>query len=134
MARALRIDKQLVLGIPLESAWTAISTAEGLAAWFADGVSADVHEGDFIDFSWGTGATAHRARAAVLRVHDRKTVMLRWEDTSSHSRDDYFSISIKETRKKTQFTVVDFATKDTQDEVDEVWDECLAKLSEALGK
>ncbi len=132
MARALRIDKKILVPAPLDRVWESISTAKGLAAWFADRVSADVVEGDFVDFGWGTGPAAHRSRAVVLRVHDKKTVMLRWEDTSSHSRDDYFSLSVKSTRKGTEVTVVDFATKDTRDEVDEVWDECVAKLTEAL--
>lgn len=132
MARALRIDKQIVVPKPLAEAWKAISTAEGLSRWYADRVAGEVREGETVEFTWGHGATAHRSRAAVLRVHEQKAVMLRWEDTSSHSRDDYFAVSVKKVKKGTEITVVDFATKDTREEVDEVWDECLAKLQEAL--
>ena len=136
MARALRIDKQLSVKASLDDVWTKVSTAAGLSTWFADKASADAREGGSIEFTWGSGGTAHRSRAVVLRVHDHaaeKTVMMRWEDTSAHSRDDYFSIQAKKGRGKTDVTIIDFATKDTRDEVDEVWEDCLAKLTDTLG-
>ena len=136
MARALRIDKSLTVKAAIDAAWTTISTAAGLATWFADKASADAREGGSIDFTWGTGGTAHKARAVVLRIHDHpgeKTLMMRWEDTHAHSRDDYFSVAVKKGRRGSEITIIDFATKDTREEVDEVWEECLAKLTNVLG-
>lgn len=132
MARALRVDKTLSIRSTAERVYQAISTKAGLASWFADAVSSDVHEGDLVEFTWGRGRMARRSRARVLRVNKGKSVMLRWEDSLSHSRDDYFSVTVKKEKKGVTVTVVDFATKDSRDELDEIWDECLAKLKESL--
>ncbi len=132
MARALRVDKSLVIRSTADRVYEAISTRDGLARWFADGVSSDVHEGDLIEFTWGRGRTARKSRARALRVSKGKSVMLRWEDSLAHSRDDYFSVTVKKEKKGVTVTVVDFATKDSRDELDEIWDECLAKLKETV--
>lgn len=132
MARALRVDKSLALKTSAGRLFEAISTAEGLARWFADDVSDDVQEGSLVEFTWGKGRTARKSRARVLRVHAGKSVMMRWEDSLSHSRDDYFSLTVERAKRGVTLAVVDFATKDSQEELEEIWDECLARLKEAL--
>ncbi|MBI4881667.1 MAG: SRPBCC domain-containing protein [Planctomycetes bacterium] len=130
MARALRVDKSIVIRCPRERLFAAISRAAELSRWFADRVSADMQAGSAVEFTWGAGRTAHRLRAQVLRVSGGRSVMLRWEDSRAHSRDDYFSISLEERRSGVAVVVVDFATKDTRAELEEIWDGCLAKLKE----
>lgn len=132
MARALRVDKKILIRTPMDRAYEAIATAKGLKGWYADDVSSDPVEGELLDFTWGKGAASHKSKARVLRVYPGKGVMLRWEDIRAHSRDDYFSISLKKAGKSVGVEIVDFATKDTRDEVDEIWDECLDKLKQRL--
>lgn len=132
MARALRVDRSVQVMCKPERLFKAVSETQELARWFADRVTGDIEEGGLVEFTWGQGGMAHSAKARVLRLQPGKSVMLRWEDARSHSRDDYMSLTVKEGRSGSTITVIDFATKDTQDELEEIWDQCLARLKEAL--
>ncbi len=128
MARALRVDKSVVVSNTLETMYKALTDRRELARWFADGASDDVREGALIEFVWGSGPTARRSRARVLRLEPSRTVMLRWENGSAQSRDDYFAMTLETQKAGVLVSAVDFAARDTQAELEEVWEECLAKL------
>ncbi len=128
MARALRVDKSVLVRNTPETLFKALTDRRELARWFADGASGDVREGAMIEFTWGAGPTARRSRARVLRLEPGKTVMMRWENGSAQSRDDYFAMSIEVQKGGVLVAAVDFAARDTQAELEEVWEECLAKL------
>ena len=129
MARALRVEKTVSIKSDPDRVYSALTEKAQLRRWFADKVSADVRQGSMVEFTWGTGSSARRSRARVLRVDPGKSVMFRWEDGFSHSQDDYFSLTIKKKPKGgLDVTVVDFASKDALDELEEIWDDCLDKL------
>lgn len=132
MARALRVDKEVAIAADAARVFSALVKGSELEKWFADRVSGDAREGELIEFAWGSGPTVRRSRARVLRIEPGAGVMMRWEDAAVHSRDDYFSLRVEEGKGTTTVRVVDFATRDTAGELDEIWDQCLAKLKAAL--
>jgi len=64
MARALRVDKSVLVRNTPETLFKALTDRRELARWFADGASGDVREGAMIEFTWGAGPTARRSRAS----------------------------------------------------------------------
>ena len=60
-----RIERTLDLAHPPHTVWAALTTAEGLAAWFGQEVTIDLHAGGSLDMSWTDGPSA---RMRVERV------------------------------------------------------------------
>lgn len=132
MARALRVEKSVQVRSSPARMFQAITRRQDLALWFADRVSQDLAAGQLVEFGWGRGAAEHRQQARVLKIDPAHSVMLRWEDARAHSRDDYLSLTVEECAGGSLVTVLDFATKDTRDELEQIWDDCLAKLKKAF--
>lgn len=133
MARALRVEKTVEIKSDKASVFEALTCRAGLARWFADGASDDLSEGTTIEFQWGAGREVRRSRARVLRVQQGESVMMRWEDGFAHARDDYFSLTLKKKpRGSVEVTVIDFATKDALEDLEDIWDQCLGRLKGAL--
>ena len=131
MARALRVEKTIRIKSEPDRVYSALTERSQLGRWFADKASADATPGSMVEFTWGRGSHARRSRARVLRVDPGRSVMFRWEDGYSHSQDDYFSLTIKKRPKGgLDVTVIDFATKDALEELEEIWDDCLDKLKD----
>lgn len=133
MARALRVEKTIEVRCGKDAAFDALIRREELSRWFADGASDDVREGSTVEFQWGAGREARRSLARVLRVEPGRRVMMRWENGFAHAKDDYFSLSVKKkARGGVEITVVDFATKDALEDLEDIWDDCLDRLKGAL--
>lgn len=131
MARALRVEKTILIRSDAATVFSNLTEAGKLSTWFADRVSEDIQNGSLVEFAWGKGREARKGRARVLRVDPGRSIMLRWENGFSHSPDDYFSLTIhKRPKGHLEVTVVDFATKDAQEELEEIWDDCLDRLKE----
>lgn len=133
MARALRVEKSVQIKSDSDAVFEAMTCRDGLSQWFADGASNDLQEGSTIEFQWGSGRDARKSRARVLRVQAGKCVMMRWEDGFAHAKDDYFSLTLKKKpRGSVEVTVIDFATKDALEDLQDIWDECLERLKGVL--
>lgn len=133
MARALRVEKTIQVKSDPKTVFEALTRREALSRWFADDASGDVREGSTIEFCWGRGREARRSRARVLRVDPGRMVMMRWEDGFAHAQDDYFSLTLKKKQRgAVEVTAIDFASKDALEDLEEIWDDCLERLKDAL--
>jgi len=104
-----------------------LSTAEGLAEWFADDVHIDGN--DFI-FIWDN--TEHRARLVQLR--ENKHVRFKWAETDENE-DRYFEfkLDIDELTGDVALLITDFAEESEREDAIYLWDTQITELKRALG-
>lgn len=50
-----RIERTVRISRPIESVWTALTTAEGLARWFGEEAAVDLQPGGTMSLRWSTG-------------------------------------------------------------------------------
>ncbi len=71
-----RIERTVELAAPPEKVWTALTTAEGLSAWFGDEATIDLRPGGAARMTWaGEGYTA---RMRVERVEEPRVFGYTW--------------------------------------------------------
>ena len=71
-----RIERTVQLAHPPERVWAALTTAEGLAAWFGDEAAIDLHPGGTAWMRWANeGFTAHMR---VERVEEPRVFGFTW--------------------------------------------------------
>jgi uncharacterized protein YndB with AHSA1/START domain len=76
MAFPDRIERTVELAHPPERVWAALTTAEGLAAWFGDEAAIDLRPGGAARMRWsGEGYTAHMQ---VERVEEPAVFGFTW--------------------------------------------------------
>jgi uncharacterized protein YndB with AHSA1/START domain len=75
MAFPDRIERTVQLAHPPEKVWAALTTAEGLAAWFGDQAAIDLRPGGAARMSWDGG---HRAEMRVERVEEPAVFGFTW--------------------------------------------------------
>lgn len=104
-----------------------LSTAEGLAEWFADDVQVD---GDDYVFIWDN--TEHRAKLVHLR--ENKHVRFKWAETGE-DEDRYFEfkLDIDELTGDVALFITDFAEEDEKEDAIYLWDTQITELKRALG-
>jgi uncharacterized protein YndB with AHSA1/START domain len=70
-----RIERTLALAHPPEKVWAALTTAEGLAAWFGNEAAIDLHPGGAAWMKWNEG---HTAQMRVERVEEPRVFGFTW--------------------------------------------------------
>jgi uncharacterized protein YndB with AHSA1/START domain len=70
-----RIERTIELAHPPEKVWAALTTAEGLAAWFGNEAAIDLHPGGAAQMSWTGGPTA---QMRVERVEEPAVFAFTW--------------------------------------------------------
>lgn len=73
----MEIEREIVLPVPREEAWDALTESERLEEWFANDVELDVTPGGRAVFEWDDGETRH---AIVESVEELERLVLRWDD------------------------------------------------------
>lgn len=73
----MRIEREIVLPVPREEAWEAVTEPERLEEWFANDVELDVTPGGRGVFEWENGEVRH---AVVEAVDELERLVLRWDD------------------------------------------------------
>ena len=73
----MEIEREIVLPVPREEAWEALTESERLEEWFANDVELDATPGGTGVFEWENGEVRH-AVVEVVEVEER--LVLRWED------------------------------------------------------
>ena len=56
-----RIERTVEIAHPPDQVWAALTTAEGLSAWFGDEAAIDLRPGGSAWMKWGSGHTADAA-------------------------------------------------------------------------
>ena len=73
----MQIEREIVLPIPREEAWEALTEPERLEEWFANDVELDAVPGGEGVFEWDNGEIRH---AVVESVEVLERLVLRWDD------------------------------------------------------
>jgi uncharacterized protein YndB with AHSA1/START domain len=71
-----RIERTIELGHAPKRVWTALTTAEGLAAWFGDRAEIDLRPGGVGTLVWTT--EGHRQDLRVERVEEPRVFAFTW--------------------------------------------------------
>ena len=76
MAFPDRIERTVEVAHPPEKVWAALTTAEGLSAWFGDEATIDLRPGGAARMSWASG---HTADMRVERVEEPRVFGFTWQ-------------------------------------------------------
>jgi uncharacterized protein YndB with AHSA1/START domain len=71
------IEREIVLPVPREEAWEALTAPERLEEWFANDVELEAVPGGDAVFEWENGEVRH---AVVETLEEHERIVLRWED------------------------------------------------------
>jgi uncharacterized protein YndB with AHSA1/START domain len=76
MAFPDRIERTVEVSQPPEKVWAALTTAEGLAAWFGNEATIDLRPGGSASMKWDSG---HTANMRVERVEEPSAFGFTWQ-------------------------------------------------------
>ena len=124
MTNKVKIQMEYIVNCSPKVLYNRLSTASGLAEWFADDVRV---QGKNFTFSW---EGAQQAAEMTLR-RENKIVRFDWID----EEDSYFEFRITqdELTGDVSLIVIDFADEDEQEETRDLWDTQVADLKHILG-
>src|SRR5690242_4712716 len=71
------IVKEIVLPVPREEVWEALTEPERLERWFANDVDLDLRPGGGADFRWSNGESRH---ATVREVEPGERLRFEWDE------------------------------------------------------
>ncbi|MCR5567794.1 MAG: hypothetical protein K6G31_00800 [Paludibacteraceae bacterium] len=112
--------------VPTNLLWNSISTADGLAEWFADDV--DV-EGDNFTFSW----EAEKQTALLKQSRVGVYVRFHWIDDDDSKTFFEMRISVDELTRDVILTITDIVDSDDFDDTLELWNLQVDSLKEKYG-
>ena len=102
-----RIERTLELAHPQATVWAALTTAEGLAAWFGNEATIDLRPGGSARMSWTTGDTAEMR---VERVEEPAVFGFTWHVyglPEDDPRRTYVEFTLEPDGAGTRLTVVE---------------------------
>jgi uncharacterized protein YndB with AHSA1/START domain len=102
-----RIERTVELAHPPAAVWAALTTAEGLGAWFGDEAAIDLHPGGAAQMSWTGGFTVDMR---VERVEEPTVFGFTWqlhELPEDDPRRTYVEFTLEPAGAGTRLTVVE---------------------------
>ena len=102
-----RIERTVELAAPPERVWAALTTAEGLAAWFGDEAAIDPRPGGSAWMKWNEG---HTAQMRVERVEEPRVFGFTWHIfglPDDDPRRTYVEFTLEPADGGTRLTVVE---------------------------
>lgn len=107
-----RIERTVEIARPPADVWAAITTADGLAAWFGETATIDLRPGGAAEMSWSSGDVA---RMRVERVEEPSVFAFTWhinglpEDDPRRTYVEFTleELTLEETGPGTRLTVVE---------------------------
>ncbi len=103
-----------------------LSTASGLAEWFADNVKQD---GDVFTFVW----EGSEQKAKQIEKEKYEKVTFQWVEEQKEDTYFAFSLDTDEITNSLALVITDFAEEDEVDEEIELWDKQISVLKRKLG-
>jgi uncharacterized protein YndB with AHSA1/START domain len=107
MAFPDRIERTVELPHPPGKVWSALTTAEGLGAWFGDQVAIDLRPGGSAQMKWASG---HTADLRVERVEEPAVFGFTWHIyglPEDDPRRTYVEFTLEPAGAGTRLTVVE---------------------------
>ncbi len=105
--------------------WNNISTASGLADWFADKVQV---EGRLYNFTWGD----HSQQAEMIQLHNGSFIRFRWLDDTEHTYFE-FKLIVDDLVPGIALIITDFSTPEEKMDVALLWNKQVSYLKERSG-
>ncbi len=102
-----RIERTVEIAHPPDQVWAALTTAEGLAAWFGDEAAIDLRPGGSAWMKWGSGYTADMR---VERVEEPTVFGFTWHIfglPEDDPRRTYVEFTLEPVGAGTRLTVVE---------------------------
>ena len=103
-----------------------ISTASGLAEWFADNVNS---RGDVFVFIWDEV----EERAKLLSKKNEERVKFQWLEDEGDGSFFEMRLQVDEITKDVSLIVTDFAESDELEEAKMIWENQISALKQILG-
>jgi uncharacterized protein YndB with AHSA1/START domain len=107
MAFPDRIERTVQIGRPPDQVWAALTTAEGLAAWFGNEATIDLRPGGSARMRWASGETAEMR---VERVEEPRVFGFTWHIfglPEDDPRRTYVEFTLEPSGSGTRLTVVE---------------------------
>jgi uncharacterized protein YndB with AHSA1/START domain len=102
-----RIERTVEIARPPAAVWAALTTAEGLGAWFGDQATIDLRAGGVARLEWKEG---HAADLRVERVEEPRIFGFTWHIyglPDDDPRRTYVEFTLESTDRGTRLTVVE---------------------------
>jgi uncharacterized protein YndB with AHSA1/START domain len=112
-----RIARTVEIAAPPARVWAALTTAEGLAAWFGDTAEIDLVPGGAAAMTWEGG---HSARMRVERVEEPVAFGFTWSAFGTGEEDPrrtYVEFTLEPVAGGTRLTVVETGFAQLPDEI-----------------
>ena len=106
---AARVCREVVLPVPPDELWPALTEADQLARWFAPGVSIDARPGGAAVFRWADGAR----RAVIEEVEAPRRLAFRWAENGDGVEQSRVELTLDEVAEGTRLRVVETSTSET---------------------
>lgn len=128
MSGKRKLELEYVLNCSPKVLFNRLSTASGLAEWFADDVKV---KGKIFTFIWGDSE-----EVAEKKIHrENRLVRFDWVDSDGDDDESYFEflISQDDLTNDVSLTITDFAEEDEVEENTELWNSQISNLKHLLG-
>ena len=102
-----RIERTVQIGRPPDQVWAALTTAEGLAAWFGNEATIDLRPGGSARMRWAGGETAEMR---VERIEEPRVFGFTWHIfglPEDDPRRTYVEFTLEPSGSGTRLTVVE---------------------------
>ena len=112
-----RIERTLELAHPPATVWTALTTAEGLGAWFGNAATIDLRPGGAAEMTWDAG---HRADMRVERVEEPAVFGFTWHVyglPDDDPRRTYVEFTLEPVEAGTRLTVTESGFSQLPDDI-----------------
>ncbi|MCH7657772.1 MAG: SRPBCC domain-containing protein [Bacteroidetes bacterium] len=121
-----KIDLEYILNSSPNVLYSRLSTASGLAEWFADNVTV---KGKIFTFIWeGTEQTAE-----LVGYKNNKYARFHWLDDEDENSYFEFRINIDEITGDVALLITDFVEEDEKEDSIDLWDTQIAQLKHVIG-
>lgn len=127
--KKVKFELEYTLNSSPKVLFSRLSTAEGLAEWFADDVQV---RGDNYTFIWDD--IEHNAILSTLK--DNRHVKFVWvldEDEDEEERYFEFKLNVDELTGDVALLITDFAEQDEKEDSINLWDSQITELRQVLG-
>ena len=126
MAEKKKLELEYTFNSSPKILYHRISSADGLAEWFADDVNV---KGNIFTFIW----EGNEQNAELLNKKESTAVKFRWLEETNKDLYFEFRISVDDLTGDVALVITDFAEEDEMDDTIELWDTQISELKHIIG-
>ncbi|MDR0543807.1 MAG: SRPBCC domain-containing protein [Odoribacteraceae bacterium] len=120
-----KVELEYIFSSSVSVLFSRLSTAMGLAEWFADDVR---QSGDVFIFVWNK----MKYRARLLELRRNALVRFKWDDADD---DEYFEflLQVDTLTSEVALIITDFVDEEDEEDAIELWDKQIEMLHRTIG-